>query len=867
MNARFSLSRLALAGGLGLALFACPPPPAVNDGGTDTPDAGCVGQVGCECTGGVGGTCSTGECLNGTCTDCRRGEAACICRANNTCNSGLRCTGGTCQTCPAGEMGCPCGTGDTCNTGLTCASGTCVTDTCMPGANGCPCRGSAPQCDGTDYCDSMTVCQACSNDIIGCPCVSGVCVGNTTCDSTTQRCRAPVTCAQLRQMNMCLPNQECVEMNGMDATCTPATCVAGFKWTGTACVMCVSTNCANEPTCAAGVDGGLAQTCAAQNRICDANNGNAQCGACVAGFTDNGAGMCIRVPTCGTMTCPLTQYCDVSSGTPRCEPLPCPSGQARPQTSNTCTPCSRSCTGPGVSGRIWPFRALDGSCVCETVEGYYFGTGSNADPTACDADGDGWVREEALAVRSDTLALLPNSRCTIKTIDRVRLVDEYNVAIEVRSCDVGLLKVSAAFADGGLVNGSLFGGVGQLPNGNLVPLADGGSPCPNPVPLELVETQYNDIGRLMNAQAPAYGARRLLPEELNSLTKACVSTAADFNDNTIDDIREVQTNPRTANVTANRSRLEQFSYFMELYTSYVEGNALVIKERSRCDGTFPFEYSGAGANQWVTDGDAGAGATPYWRTCSRGRDATYNQTQANPGYDFAQYSCDFPTGGCAIPDPPHAEIVAPTNPLFQLVRKHGLCNLNGGTPADGKWRGMTAHSMFRCVSVVSQLDMNSQFYDTLNTRFGPGNGQLTFNTCTTVSCQGDGGCNVAQGTGAQTRQPIIDCTATTSPNLGVGFALTNFRPDGGYISGCANEDTQWGGYLCPYPTYSFNSTALEANFGRYSCYGRPANFLWCGTPCNETISTLRWGPTTKNTVDPMDGGAVFVRDPGIPVFR
>ena len=40
----------------------------------------------------------------------------------------------------------------------------------------------------------------------------------------------------------------------------------------------------------------------------------------------------------------------------------------------------------------------------------------------------------------------------------------------------------------------------------------------------------------------------------------------------------------------------------------------------------------------------------------------------------------------------------------------------------------------------------------------------------------------------------------------------------------------------------------NSNFGRYSCYGRGSNFLWCGTPCNPQRSTLRWGANSNGSV-------------------
>ncbi len=838
-------SRLLALSSLALLLQACPRPPGSDDSGV----VPCAGQVGCEC---VAGNCTTGECIGNTCVDCRRGEASCVCRTNNTCNTGLRCTGGACETCPAGQTGCPCSPGDTCGAGLTCAAGTCVADTCVAGTSSCPCRATDPKCDDTQYCDGTSRCQACSNDIVGCPCVGGACAGATVCEPGVNLCRAPVTCATLQQNGTCLPNQACTTPNGGDATCTAMTCNPQFKWNGTACVACLSLDCAMEPTCAAG-DGGLGDTCAAQNRACSTIGATAACGACLAGFTLNGTNQCVPVPRCGASTCALTEFCD-TTGTPTCVALPCPAGQAQGAT-NVCSACTRSCTGAGLSGRIWPFRAGDDSCVCETLDNYYFSLGNNGEATLCDADNDGWVREEADVVRADVRALRPNARCSFRAADRVRLVDESGMSIDVLSCTTGLVKTSMALPDGGLPNG----GIGMLADGGLMALPDGGAACPAFDPLKLLETQRNDIPlRPMGTPAPQYGSgvdagRLLEAAELNSLTKACVSTAADYNDNLVDDISETQTNPRTGGgVTANRSKLETFAYFVELDSANFSNGVLIIQERSRCSGTdLPLRYfnvdGGTALDPWQTNLDGGA-ASPYWRTCTRSRDTNYDLANPQPGFDFAQYSCDDTAAGCNIIPPPHPGLVAPVDPGLVLMRNHGVCDLKGGPPADGRWRGMNHHSQFKCVSVVPNV---AATYERVQTDFSPTDGGtgFTFNQCAAATCPtpGDPSCSKPQGAGPQTRQPVVNCRPAPGVVGSVGFASVNFRTGISYSSGCVNEDTFFQTYLCPSPEFSLNASLLPSTWGRYSCYGRGSNFLWAG-PQPSGRSTLRWGANANSSV-------------------
>ncbi len=878
--------RVALgATALSLLLLGCPNPNVTNDSGMNEVDAGCDGLIGCACAGGA---CTTGECLSGTCTDCRRGESACICRANNTCNTGLRCTTGLCESCPAGDLGCACGTGNACGTGLVCSNAVCVTDTCVAGTASCPCRPGAPACNATLYCDS-TLCQACSNDVVGCPCDgNGQCAGSTVCNATTQTCRAVLTCAQLATNGTCLPNQACVQINGADAQCVPDTCTGDFRWNGVACVACVSAGCTNEPSCS-DLDGGLGASCSALHRACSAMSST--CGACLPGYTANASGQCIAVPRCGGATCTFTQFCDRTGPTPICAANPpCGAGQAM-TTSGSCASCAPvpTCTGAGFSGRLWPFMTALDVCVCETLDDHFLISGGNSNATVCDLDGDGWMREEAgdPGVTSDP-ALSANSRCNIKSVDRVRLYDEYGISVDVLSCVEGLVKTSPALRDGGVPNG----GIGRLADGGLMRTADGGNPCSAFLPMRLMETARNDIPGNPSAanKAPAYGGssgRLLAANELNSLTKACTSISGDYNDNKLDDLAEAQGTVAPINVrpapAVDRVRLESFAFFLELDSAAAEGRVLNIRERSRCEAAFPFHYAPDAGSPTPVDGYVMADDKPYWRACARNRDPSYAASNPRPGYDFANYNCETTSLSCPLVAPAHPTTVAPVDPSTTRFRDFGLCRLQGNLPADGRWRGMNHHSQFKCVNVVSGATPNS--YDRQNTEFGQATNQLTFETCVARPCSapGDLSCSSPQGTTmeAQTRQPVLDCTARAGIALAgsVGFAAVNYRPyrfadtfypgntyaptERTYRGGCVNEDDAWDSFLCPYPEFTLSRTLADAQFGRYSCYKFGTNFLWAGPlPDGGTnvagISTLRWGASTNASVlgprPPPDGG-------------
>lgn len=843
-------------------LSACPETkPADHDGGVD---AGCAGQLTCDCR--AGDVCDVGECVGGTCTDCRRGEAACICRSNGSCNSGLRCEGNTCAVCPAGEQGCACNAG-ACNSGLTCANGSCVPDTCVAGSQGCPCRSGAPRCDGTQYCDSSSLCQQCAADVAGCACDNGSCLGGLVCE--TGNCRDAKTCADLVTAGACAQNQACVEGAGSDATCTVDTCITGFYWNGVGCTACAGGDCSSIPSCGDLADGGLGADCAAQNRECIPSGQTGSCGACLQGFTQNGAGACVAVPRCGSTTCALSQYCD-RTGTPTCRDLPCDGGTAMESTTMICTACG-TCSGEGLSGRVWPYRSNDGACVCETLDNYFILAGAGS-VQKCDSDGDGWVNEQAETVTADS-ALRNNSRCAIRTADRVRLFDEYGVSIDILSCGPGLLKASRPGPDGGYPNG----GLPLLADGGVLPLADGDAACPAPVPLRLLETERNDTGLNANpARFPTYPyaagdagtGRLLIAAEVNSLTKACVSAVGDFDHDGVSDIDQKQslavaTTPATPS-SGDQARLRSFAYFIELEESYWQSSGtgnegvLVIKERNRCNmGTadFPLRYDPLVVPPSTSDGYTFTNDKPYWRTCSRNRDADFSTNLQPPNSDFEQWSCDATSGACfPLPPPPHASRLFPQGIDTEYFRNFGLCRLNGALPADGLWRGLHHQSQFKCVATTGQPSATPPTYT--STTFIPGAvNAMTFNACTTRQCNSltDPTCRKALGSGKQTLQPILDCTAVTavSDNV-VGFAAVNFQTQAShvYTRGCIDEGTQWGNDLCPYPQFSASDGGDLGNFGRYSCYGKGTNFLWAPSDGGyRAASTLVWSTDAGASVN------------------
>lgn len=487
---------------------------------------------------------------------------------------------------------------------------------------------------------------------------------------------------------------------------------------------------------------------------------------------------------------------------------------------DNCVTCFRNCNVEGSTGRLWPFHDAQGKCICETRPDYYFPQGGDLEPKRCDADQDGWVVDEIRSPKFDPehpesdWALVENMRCDIRTIDRVVLEDEYGISTEIHSCAEGLVQNPQDAAD-----------------------------CTDIVPLRLLETSRNDTpGALINAdeRAPVYGevGRFLRGEEVNGLSKACVDDKADFNDNQMEDFKEIQPTPRDSSLLDELERLNAFTYFMELYTvEYTaapdsEYGRLTIAEKRRCDPeTFPLTYADLGAYDPAT-------AETYWRSCYRRRDAKFDTTEERAGYDFAQWTCNEDSGTCPAAPPAHTSTTAENwNENHPLLRNHGLCELGENRPLGDIWRGFHHHSQFKCVAVGNGAASDardqrepSDFYN---------DGRLVMNDCRAVVCDGtDPTCLEAKtSTVLQTLDPIIRCTARTdTPQLGeVGWAAVRYRPyeddnnDGevdnlDYALGCVDEDEEWP-YLCPYPEFGLTSRP-DDEFGRYRCYGWESTFLW-----------------------------------------
>ena len=320
------------------------------------------------------------------------------------------------------------------------------------------------------------------------------------------------------------------------------------------------------------------------------------------------------------------------------EPV-CDEGSAALPTGE-CVSCG-PCVEPGHTGAVHPFTTQSGDCVCQTKKGFFLDGALSSQP--CDSDNDGWTRISAKAsLESPDPALRENARCTLRSVQEIKLVNEAGQALSL-----------------------YFDATGK----NVTTTSVGGA-------LPLYESVANDGGPRTSQQAlPSYGAgasaRPLSPAELNSFTKACVSSSADHNGNGLADVAEwaqlpdkqIATAPSNDPLSEYLPLYTRFSYFTELHTAAFTApqsraggivGTYTIAERKRT-------ATGSAALVSVV-GDPSSGSS-YWRSCQRKRDAGYVDGSPAVTYDFASVS-------------------SPT----------------------ASWSGMNHHSQFKCVlGVTSQV--------------------------------------------------------------------------------------------------------------------------------------------------------------------
>lgn len=405
-----------------------------------------------------------------------------------------------------------------------------------------------------------------------------------------------------------------------------------------------------------------------------------------------------------------------------CVDASCPGDLPRdPSNNNLCvSDCGdiSVCAGPGGTGQWWPLTSSTGDCVCETVDGWFVDPAVSAAPQPCDGDGDGWVRASAsAALEGGDPAVAANARCAVRRVDGVVLENELGERLLLEPADaIPLYEPDAVDAQASIDADPVA----------FPPLASGGA----------------GTGR-----AP-------VAEELNALTKMCVSSDADFNQNGVADVAEGHRTTATA-WPGELNVLQPFTYFAELHRSWVEaegagGFRLVISEARRCEGELPVRYR-----------DAASDRSAYAHHCVRGRSVTFGEAADGIGEDFGQHTCEAASAGCDVgsppvldldldgaPDPltlgtlPESDAVVPVRGCVPRGATPRTCRYDvavsdwvcdDGAPLGSSWRGMGHASQFACVQRVDALpaDRDAMPYQVLASELaGTGPAPFVLNACT-----------------------------------------------------------------------------------------------------------------------------------------
>ncbi|MCP4675850.1 MAG: hypothetical protein GY854_10155 [Deltaproteobacteria bacterium] len=272
----------------------------------------------------------------------------------------------------------------------------------------------------------------------------------------------------------------------------------------------------------------------------------------------------------------------------------CLPGEAFNPTSKECTDCSYlKCGAEGEVG-LHHTTTVTGTCICETAPGYFYSI-SDQKAAICDADKDGFITIVAKQFYDgNDDALKENTRCYLRTISSVVLEPED------KETDATTITIE-------------------------------------PLALYEASARDRDAELALDKSAPSYGGGSFMAQELNSFSKACVNSIADYNANGVPDIEEWEDHD---DLKVDYETYARFAYFLELYRGWYEppssgesNGSFHIAEKSRAEDADEWDHIPVGA--YEHEGDLS-----YWRKCLRRVDCAYDSENPLIGFDFAWASVD-----------------------------------------------------------------------------------------------------------------------------------------------------------------------------------------------------------------------------------
>lgn len=647
----------------------------------------------------------------------------------------------------------------------------------------------------------LEACQSCEPDPTPPDAGPDACIGVADCG--VEACLI----GEVGDAGACRPVKRCIEL---DCAAQGRVCLESQAHSDAMCGGCASG--------ASGVSGSCQRVsctdlgCSAQHRTCVESPSPHCIDTCIEGYLWDAARKLCRTPIrCADLECTSAQTCLESNGSQDavCRESACQQGMGWDVLGHQCRACYRgfspNCTAEHLTGAVWVAESKDNAeCICETEHGYYLGESKAAAP--CDADGDGWVSDSAQpSLESANPILRANAHCSVRRIAKVMLENEQGESFEAED-------FAAAF--GASLEGAL------------------------PAGLPLYESARND-GAPSAAPLPMYPGRGFKPQEVNSLTKACSpDEGADLNDNGVSDVDEHSASEVTLDkgrgastaLNAYYAKYARFGFFTELHTGWFEedsadrGAQYWIRERSRVDLSgqgVPVRYSG----NLALDG----GVSPsYAQRCARHIDTLYQWEDAKDS---------------TIP----AHLKTPASSTGGDFSEFG----------DLGWVGMTHHSQYKCVKVVSQSkygtynagkSASEQENPTLAVPSVSGVGSLRLGQSVLAAndCRlSDSPAGIAPGPGPNPRFPSFACKptlATPAEDAVVlasvqyengaqkkGNAYKDYSQRGDYRRGCINECVDVARLASPSWPICQQCRVNVDQFGQGALENKPV----AATPCDE----------------------------------
>lgn len=299
------------------------------------------------------------------------------------------------------------------------------------------------------------------------------------------------------------------------------------------------------------------------------------------------------------------------------------------QTGNTSFPIFSKTDQSAMARPYKVVFASDGSpWFCKTAKGYYYL--NNVGYSKCDNDGDGWISLFAYrAVTSTNSSIKDNASCELRQVSAVVYTQDTSNWPETKNKSTYVQNLSTPVQ---LIETNRNDGVGKVierpvysKNQAALP-SQPGTRCSSDNDCAPSKGEVCYIGHCIQG-------RRFEPNEVNTLTKACIANL-DLNDNVINDASENPSDSPTPE--AEFKPLLKLGYFIELQYGYFQkgytlpdstkADVWVIKERNRLGKSDDIKTL-----QLKCQEDKAAAFQPdYWRSCGL-RDNQQCEDPSNPG--------------------------------------------------------------------------------------------------------------------------------------------------------------------------------------------------------------------------------------------